>query len=491
MNFKKKLKIEVEEKLDSQTPHLNEFEKKEGKASTHKKLLWPLTGSLVGAALILGTLLGVFQPWKKKASENLGELLTSPSEREIQKLNYSDDINVVSLKTIEIYRSFIASFGQEVFQEDDTTSKSFSVLDAFINVCMLAYTSSDEIRGVILSWLGNPSIEEINTAVKELINALGTPYLPTNEILTAPEGGFSLNSIWLDEQLNLRENSKEYLTVLENYYYAAVYHSKPSAEKLNQWMKDHVPSTYPKIPKIEFPDKAKADINASVLSSYFFFRSFEKFQATTYLSQYQSGNHYLDYKLADGQIKKADYTLQHLEGSRKKIIGSAFNGVKGELGMTYFLPEEGKLPNQIMADVIAENYTSSSEDYTVSITAPYFLINNKLDLTPALRKKGLTMEDGFLANLVGFGEALAEMKQFSLLQYDYSGLYSASITIANEATTSVPQNEKYDMVLNRPYALSVSLDVKTEEKVGNVHKNASLPVVFGEVFDPGYEAYKG
>ncbi|MCI2067980.1 MAG: hypothetical protein LKJ88_00150 [Bacilli bacterium] len=494
MNYKKRFAADVEKKLDAQAPHLDEFEKKEETETekpSHKKLFWSLTGSLVGAALVLGTLLGIFQPWNKKTGENLGNLLTSPSERDIQKLSYSDDINVVSLKTINIYKSFVSSFGPEVFQEEDTSSKSFSVLDAFVNVCMLAYTSSAEIRDVILSWLGNPSIEEVNTAVKELINALGTPYLPSNEILTAPEGGFSLNSIWLDEQLNLKENSKEYLTVLEDYYYAAVYHSKPSAEKLNQWMKDHVPSSYPKIPQIVFPDKAKADINASVLSSYFFFRSFEKATADIYLSEYQSGNHYLDYSLADGQIKKADYTLQHLKGTRKKIIGSAFEGVKAEMGMAYFLPKEGKLPNQIMADVINENYSFSSEEYTASLTAPYFLIDNKLDLTPVLRKKGLTMEDGFLANLVGFGEQLAEMKQFSLLQYDYSGLYSASITIANEETTSVPQNEKYDLVLNRPYALSVSLNVKTEEKVGNVHKNVSLPVIFGEVFDPGYEIYKG
>jgi serine protease inhibitor len=112
------------------------------------------------------------------------------------------------------------------------------------------------------------------------------------------------------------------------------------------------------------------------------------------------------------------------------------------------------------------------------IHAPYYKIKSDLDLTESIDKVGLEgLTTSALEKLVDpvEQEALACIKQCSLLKLDYNGFYAASATIVQNAGTAEPvKKEEVHFTLDHPYLFEVYHD--------------AMPLYLGYVNDPGYPA---
>lgn len=71
--------------------------------------------------------------------------------------------------------------------------------------------------------------------------------------------------------------------------------------------------------------------------------------------------------------------------------------------------------------------------------------------------------------------------QQSVISFDYNAFYSCSSTIVGGGTEATPPKDHYDLSLPHPYLFAVE---QPSVKVGsNYH---TLPLVVGEIVDPGY-----
>jgi serine protease inhibitor len=480
MSWKKSFIRETETKMEEKTPHLKEFETEPSAIKPQRrKIIWASSLSLAGAAaLIAGIVLGITQPWKHNSILS-GQTLVSPTAREIKNCGSKGENISVSAKTAQIYQDFVKNFVPLLFKDSEASS-SFSVPDAFVNVALLAYTSSDLDQKEILGIFGNPTVEELNTAVKELTLALATPHYQDYQMLSQRiDGGFSVNSVWLDPSLTLSEDSPAYFKNIQDYYFASVYHDRPTNDKMNQWLKDAVPSSYPEIPTIQM-DGDSAD--ASVVSSYFLYRIFPAYLQDRYKQEYESKSHYLPYTLPDMSTKNVDYLYDKTENC-SYYLGTGFKGGSTFLGLSFYLPDEGIEPYKIMGAVSRQDYQTSQADY-LNIKVPYYRIENKLNLIKALKEAGGSSitSGGSMSRLVKEDMFLSEIKQFSLVQLDYSGFYAASVTVSLSDSSAYYGKITYDLTLDRPFVFTESMPVCIDGS------SSKLPVIFGQVIDPGYQA---
>ena len=86
----------------------------------------------------------------------------------------------------------------------------------------------------------------------------------------------------------------------------------------------------------------------------------------TYLEQYKSGNHKMDYT-NNGDTSKVDYITQIYDGSsvyeNDNFYGSRMS-IGGNLSMSYFLPnDKNALPSSILDDVLNNNYHQKQSSY--------------------------------------------------------------------------------------------------------------------------------
>lgn len=477
MNWKKQFKREIAEKLDEKTPTIEKYESpKAENPHKYKKAVFISASACLASGLIAAVVILSLKPWETQ--NLLGEVLAQPDLRNVQTIDYSTNEQAVSQKSIAIYNSFYQKIIPEVFK-GETASKSFSIPDAFTNVALLTYLSSLGDQDELLQLFGNPTLDELNTAVKEITLALGTPYYYQENNEKLPAGGFSLNSLWLDPELTIKSETEKYFKTCAEDYFASIYHVRPDETKLNKWLEDNVPSEYPSIPKIDMdiPDAA-----ASILSSYFIFKHFPSQSVEGYKSQYQSKKHYLSYTLNSGETKDVDYLLSS-NISASKYLGDGFKGAQGRLGLDYFLPDEGKKTSDILPAIISQDY-SISPDWEVNVSVPYFKVENKVDLMAPLKTLGVSsiFNSGSLSQIVKEDLSVIEIKQFSLTKLDYEGFYGASVTVSlSEATSAEGSENVFDLVLNRPYLFTESVSAKTGK-----NSSVKLPVIFGQIDDPNY-----
>ena len=241
------------------------------------------------------------------------------------------------------------------------------------------------------------------------------------------------------------------------------------------------------------------------MSVYYLLDYYEQGERDYYHSQYLSGNHKLDYHLKDETLK-VDYisTTENTD----LYVGNNFKGASSSinnLSMTYFLPDEvDAMPSTIIEEVLNQNYEKETyvlEDeigesfetsiHEVSIDAPYFSLDNKIDISRASLMEVLPLitKGGAARRMVdpkpeyAIDLFLNYIKQFSVMKYNYDGFYSCSVTIAGlDGYSAFPLDyRKYNLKLDHPYVFEVNKSLS----VNNSMKSVSL--IIGEIVNPNYK----
>jgi len=411
--------------------------------------------------------------------------------------------NTLSQSTYDSYMAFAKKFTSLVIQtsieKEGEKSLGVSIPDAYFCLAILGAISDDAARSDVLSYLELASVEDMRTAVRELLAVAGTLYKNADGKLM---GGYNLNSIWLDpEQVQLvKEKDEQLYQDLEEVFDASTYHNALTSKRANDYMKENGLKDMP-VPNIELDDDNPPAIG--VMSAYYCLDYFKEETKQRYEQQYKSKVHKMDYTYANN-ISQVDYIQTREHGNVYE--GNGFYGADSQiqnLNMTYFLPNDSNaLPSSILNDVLDKNYQLKQGKYIdyegvehdstifdVIVKAPYFSLDNKIDLEyeklktilPVITKKGAG--ERLAESILGEDLFLAFIKQFSVMKYNYDGFYSCSVTIAGNYASSAasPTYETFELVLDHPYIFEVNKQIRTGQTWNQ------LPLVIGEIVVPEYE----
>ena len=431
-------------------------------------------------------------------TSNLNRLTTPKVEKVTDKYN-----NQMSQTTYKSYTAFTKKFAKlaiETTNKEKEESLGVSIPDAYLCLAISAVISDDEARNDVLSYLELNSVDELRTSVKEVLATLCTLRKNYEGQL---QGGYNLNSIWLDpQQVKLVEEKDEQMYKdLEEVFDASTYMEALTSKKANSYLDENGLKDLP-TPKIQLDDENPPAMG--VMSVYYCLDYFDEGMKNYYKNQYTSGTHKMDYIYGENTAK-VDYIEQIRYG--EVYVGDGFHGADlgiSSLSMSYFLPDnKSVMPSAILSDVLdgeyaakvgkCTDYKGNEEETTIhdiDISAPYFSLNNEISLNHEVLKTILPK----ITNR-GAGARLAEtidpdgytyldfIKQFSVMKFNYDGFYSCSVTIGGYgANTSIgPTYEKYELKLDHPYIFQVQKGVSVNSM------SYKLPIVIGEIVNPDYQ----
>lgn len=412
-----------------------------------------------------------------------------PITNNVIRYSKAKDKVSISKKSYEIYNSFYTSFTSYVFKDNCESSITYSPFDCFVNLALIAYSSSDATQEELLTLFGTNNINDVTVAVNELTYALGTP---TYDSAKVESGAYSTNAIFLNPDevtLSEDEESKKVITMVNNDYHASIFKSAPTTGNLYQWLLKSVPDEYRPLPSVKIPNGES--LSLAVASSYFIKKYFNEEKKSTELENYKSKSHYLDYFI-DSSSSKVDY-LTLGSTSSKYCEGKNFTGYKSkgdgeDLGFSFYTSNNSDSYYESICEISKNDYKVSDKDVYVYTDVPYFNISNSLDLIPSLKNAGMKNifdenNAGMLSKLIGEDNIyLTFMKQFSISRFDYNGFYQASVTVSAGDKGTEPTDEVH-VSLDKPFIYVNSNSVNVD---GN---EMDLPISIGLIIEPGYPQY--
>lgn len=412
---------------------------------------------------------------------------------------YSDTRNnVMSQTTYDSYTAFAKKFASLMMQigsANGEKSLGVSIPDAYLCFAISGIISDEDSCNDVLAYLELDSVDELKTASREIVSTLGTlskMSRNSNKYL----GGYNLNSIWLDpDSTSLREGDdkdQDLYDDLASIYDVSLINEAFDEDKANQYLQDYGPNGMPS-PEIDLDGDSPPAL--AVMSAFYYLDLFR--ETDLYELQYQRGNHLMDYTFG-GTTKSVDYLL-YSDTSSQYLEGNGFHAASVDMnqGSIYFyLPDsETAMPSTILQDVLDENYTPvtvttgsgyQSSWYPVDVEAPYFKMDNKIELKgqPLLNILPHITIDGMGSRLIDQDNIfLSAIYQFSTMSFDYRGFYSASVTISR-GDASAGGGPEFTLTVDHPFVFETRFDVT----VNGSH--LAIPVVVGEVVDPAYPAYQ-
>ena len=500
MNFEKRIKKLGNKKLDAIVPKLYSQHKKKN-ISCWCKVLIPS----ISVCAILAVVLPVTLPLLE--SLNYEQIITPT----VEKLSTTPSTRYMSKSTYDSYKKFSGEFVSLIMETNNQkqVSMGISIPDAYINFAILAATSEGAIKDDIFSLLQLNTYNELKTAVLEILDVAATSYFQTYSGKTF--GGLNYNSIWLNpKHISLTPKNEDLYKDLADVFDLSVFYDVPTTDKVTKYLND-VAINGLQVPKISLNDESpSAAIN---MSTYTYMDCFDSEIAKINKSAYLSGKTKMDYFLND-EIIVANYI--NSVSKRKLYEGCGFVGSYIELeynDISFFLPDQNKSPRSILEDVLLDNYSPrtynlnyvennqeinfETQTHEVTIKAPYFTLENNLVLEkehlqtilPNIASGGALNK---LATLkTGDSLTLEALHQNSIMNFDYDGFYSTSVTYTDliPGAPLEPPYERYELILNRPYVFKIDQHVLIDGKydvVDGKYDIKKIPLIIGEIVDPHY-----
>ncbi|MCI5745104.1 MAG: hypothetical protein MR270_02340 [Erysipelotrichaceae bacterium] len=400
----------------------------------------------------------------------------------------------ISNETYDSYKTFTNNFVPLCFNtsilEKGEQSLGVSIPDAYLCFAITTIVSDDNVQKELLAFMGLNSIDKLKVATKEIVSSLCTLYIDSSNNLS---GGYNLNSIWLNpNKVTLKEKDEQLYKDLEEIFDASIYHKALTSDNANKYLKENGLENFP-VPDINLNDE---DPFATANMSVFYCIDSYDTEKDRYLKEYESKNHKMSYTY-NGISKDVDYIeveeLANVYEGDNFVYSSAHIN---RLTISYALPDEGVMPSTIIDDVLENKYTlkkylnefgEESSHFIVNFKQPYFKLDNKISLKKDLLESILPIScNGGVNERLASGNdgtlCLDEIIQQSIMTFDYNGFYSCSVTIAGSYPESCEMGKYFTMNLNRPYLFEVS-----KRCLKNNREIAYLPMVIGEIIDPGYE----
>ena len=485
MKLEKKIKKRIESNLNKFV--VNPYEKRRLTFPIWAKISLPIGGLALATAVSLM----VFAPRIEEGK--LNALVRPEAVKLVEKIDTG-----MSKKTYDSYKSFSKKFSSLMIEVNNSvkeSSVSVSIPDAYIGFAISGIISDSLGLADVLSYLELDSLDEMRTAVKEVLSGVCTISKDKFGLLY---GGLNYNSIWLNPEnvAPLEKKDAELYKDLKTVFNASIYLEKLTNETANRFAKERTPKEIP-APDLELPEFEEQAF--ATLSGYTAIDHFRPLERGRFLSAYESGASKKPY-IYNGSTKRVDCLTQS-EHTGHVYEGDGFVGAPiyfENSSMEVFLPDDyGTMPSVILDDVLSENYSlkeeindinqTPSDRFILNITAPYFTIDNKLEIKVTEVRSILPnlSQSGSGSRLVrSLDEAdiyLSSIAQASRVNFDYNGFVSASMTAFDSKPCSGEYLPHFTMDVDHPFAFVYNRWVNVDDRM------SYLPIVVGEVVDPAYQ----
>jgi hypothetical protein len=199
----------------------------------------------------------------------------------------------LSAKSVSLYETFYKKMVPVVLSSAE--NKTFSLVDAFVNLALLSKTSGPDYQKDVLSFY-SCSQTELDTAVKEILLSLAVPDTCWVEGQEKAYGGFALNSLWVRPEIALKEDQTT-LSSLKNDYFADLFHAAPTADAINAYNKAMTPAVYGELPKVNFEDP----LDCAIVSTFNVYNAFSEAEENQNREDYASGKHKMSFFSESGE----------------------------------------------------------------------------------------------------------------------------------------------------------------------------------------------
>lgn len=332
-------------------------------------------------------------------------------------------------------------------------NKVYSPINAFLALAVLVEVTGGESRQQILDAVGISDLETLRSRVEALWETANND--EGNEVCTLG------SSLWLNDGLSY---DQEAMDRVAHYHYTSVFQkdlSRPGAGRaLGTWVDNRTGGLLKSnTGKMDFPENAVLTLVSTVYLQSKWSDQFRKDRNTEGLFH------------APGADVEATYmnTRDQATYFWAEDYGASYRWLKNGCKMWFFLPDEGKGVEDVLADgeyleiLLPETAhdESRSKYLYVNWTVPKFDVASSADLSDSFRDMGIT--DIFSLETADFTAITADspvfvtgVNQSARVMVDEEGVKAASYIELPGAGAAAPPEDEVDMILDRPFVFVIA-----------------------------------
>ena len=363
-------------------------------------------------------------------------------------------------------RFFKQSIPQFLNGEENST---YSPLNVYLALAMLAETTAGESRDQLLELLGADSIEALQTQAGHVWNAHYCDDGETTSLLA--------NSLWLDDAFPFEKNT---VNTLSDSYYASVFHgdlgTKTMDEQLHAWLNAQTGGLLEE--QVNGLEMDPATVFALASTAYFsagWENGFSESKTT------EDVFHCKDFDLNTQFMHDTIAFGTYYWG---KDFGAVRLPLSGNNTMWLILPDEGKTVDEVLAGGEYWQMTQTPSDWksqremTVNLSLPKFDISSQTDLISGMKELGVTdIFDRHIADFTPLTPTndlyVGKIDHAARVSIDEEGVTGAAYTVIMVEAGCAPSlpAKEIDFTLDRPFMFMVT-------------RQYSLPMFTGVVAQP-------
>jgi len=350
-------------------------------------------------------------------------------------------------------------------------NRLYSPVNVYMVLAMLAEVTDGNSRRQVLELLGEESIDSLRRNVNTLWNNVYRNDGRSTVLLA--------NSIWMRDDIGYIDSTLK--TLAENYY-ASSFTGKMGSSDYNSALRDWMNQNTKNLLKeqIDRLSMDKETVMALVSTVYYKDRWSGIFKAE---------NNTQDIFHTNSGDTTVTFMNQTSKGSTYYWSSNFSATVKylGQTRMWLVLPDEGVAPEELLEDDIFWNTVqgktgASSKVLELKLSVPKFDISDQTGLIDGIRNMGVTdvfetgqgdfsnLTNEWPAELLGDIE-VSQITHGARLKIDEEGAEGAAYTMILAGTTSAPQYDYAELILDRPFIVVLT-------------NTDNVPIFFGIVHNP-------
>ena len=338
---------------------------------------------------------------------------------------------------------FLAGAGSE--------NRTFSPVNVYMALAMLAELTDGESRAQILSLLGSENIESLRAQANDIWNALYRDDGTAKSVLAS--------SLWLADDVEF--NADTLNTLAENYY-ASSYRGEMGSDEFNAALQDWLNEQTGGLLSEQVGSVKLSPETVMALATTVDFQS--KWDAEFDPDATETGTFH-----APGGDVDAEFMHTGRDGSYywAENFSAAHISLANGGRMWFILPDEGVSVDELLSGgeymgmVLDPDGWEDQKYITVNYAVPKFDISSSFDLGDGLKALGIT--DVFDAAVSDFspmtdmdGVYLSQARHGVRVAIDEEGVTAVAFTVLAAAGSAAPPDDEVDFTLDRPFIFVVT-----------------------------------
>lgn len=372
------------------------------------------------------------------------------ARKELKEQNAMDENILNSIDEFSVETASMILSGQD-------GNVCYSPISLYMAMAMLSTGAKGETQDELLTLLREDDADYLSEQMRKLFRLTYVDNKMAKLYMT--------NSLWMSEEAEFKQ---EFIDNARSNFYAASntldFSDDKAGDEISKWISDNTNELLR--PKIE----------VDPLDLIFIVN-------TIYLKDEWENGFNEDitkqdlFYTAEGEQVNADFMTRELycENVRGERFAAASLGLRNAGKMTFVLPDEGVDISSLLES--PKSLTSMiGADYDHSealITLPKFNFDTELDLKKNLKSLGVetVFKDADLSGITDIPSYISKVKQGSSISINEDGVEAAAYTYMEAPACCPPEDEKLELILNRPFIFIVQ-------------SNENVPLFIGVVQNP-------